>query len=355
VSETRTEGSRAARWLFWVAILAATSVALLAFRTRLEEAHVALVLLLVVLGASAAGGRALGVTIAGAAFLLFDIVFLPPFNALRVADPRDWIVLLAFLTTGIVAAELLERLRREAERARTHAAEAERLEALRRADLLKGAQLASVSHDLRTPLTTIKGIANEIGRGGDASLAYVIEEEADRLTALVNDLLDLSQLALGEMRVQPALNTVDDAVGVALQRIEAAFPDRRIDTVLEEPWTDLVARFDLLHTTRILTNLLENAAKYAPPNGRIELHVSRVGDVLEFVVADTGPGILPTDVEHLFEPFARGGRDDGAHGTGLGLSIARRLANLQGGHLVYAPTAERASRFVLTLPAATAP
>ena len=241
------------------------------------------------------------------------------------------------------------------ERVRSSSAEAE-AESLRHADRLKDALIASVSHDLRTPLTTIKGIANEIARGGDPARAYVIEEEADRLTSLVTDLLDLSQLAAGEMTVQVAVNTADDVLGAALQRVEPAFPDRTIDTRLAEPWTDLVGRFDFVHTMRILTNLLENAAKYAPVATAVRVRVWRADGELHFSVEDAGPGIGVPDRDRIFEPFVRGAvRPAGVAGTGLGLSIARRLAEVQGGRLSYEPNADVRSRFVLTLPAADVP
>jgi two-component system sensor histidine kinase KdpD len=312
-----------------------------------------LLLLLVVLGGSAAGGRALGIALAGAAFLVFDVWFLPPYNTLRINDPFDWIVLLTFLVTGIVGAQLLERRRSEDEVVQLRAIAEEEAETLRRTDRLKDALLASVSHDLRTPLTTIKGIANEIARGGDPTRAYVIEEEADRLTAIVADLLDLSQLAAGEMVVRATVNTADDVVGAALQRVESAFSERRIGTVLEGEWTQLVGRFDFVHTMRILTNLIENAAKYAPPDAAITLRVSREGGVLRFAVEDGGSGIAEDERERIFEPFVRGERATrGIRGTGLGLSIARRLAEVQGGRLDYFPSDARPSRFVLSLPAA---
>ncbi|MBC7674253.1 MAG: DUF4118 domain-containing protein, partial [Polaromonas sp.] len=110
-------------WITWLATLACVATVLILVRGRLDKAQVALLFLLVVLGASAAGGRALGITIAVATFVVFDVGFLPPYNTLVVADPADWIVLAAFLVTGIVAAELLERQRREAEIARARTAE----------------------------------------------------------------------------------------------------------------------------------------------------------------------------------------------------------------------------------------
>jgi K+-sensing histidine kinase KdpD len=347
---TIRKNATARQWILWFGFLAAATVVLFLLRGRLDKAHFALVFLLVVLGGSAAGGRVLGITLAAAAFLVFDVGFLPPYNRIAVADPFDWIVLVAFLATGVIAAELLERQRKEAVRvARTE----DEAESLRRANRLKDALLASVSHDLRTPLTTIKGIANEIAREGDATRAYVIEEEADRLTSLVDDLLDLSQLAAGEMESTHDVNTADDVVGVALERVESAFPGRVIDTRLEGKWTDLVGRFDSIHTIRILTNLLENAAKYAPPDSEIILRIWRAEDILNFSVQDSGERILPAEEEKMFEPFFRGSsRKPGSNGTGLGLSIARRLAQIQGGNLVYETAGPRGNRFVLSLPAA---
>jgi two-component system sensor histidine kinase KdpD len=460
---------RARQWLLWFAALALAAMALLAFRAQLNEAHIALVFLLVVLGGSAAGGRLLGVTLALSAFLVFDVGFLPPYATLVVANVADWIVLLAFLATGLVAAELLERARRETALADSRTVELDRLatlgaetlnaprpddalraiaaviaqamatdrceivpapgregdlraeppdrdlparerilplavrgrvvgtlhlgsdrpfrltrdqervlgtlsyyaalgvervrlaasadeaEALRRADRYKDALLASISHDLRTPLTAIKGIANEIARGEDPSRAYVIEEEADRLTELVNDLLDLSQLSAGEVRSEPALNTADDVVGSALQRVEPAYPDRRFVAELGEPWVELVGWFDFVQTMRILTNLLENAARYAPAGTCVRLVVRREQDTLSFAVEDDGPGIPVEERDRIFEPFVRGASHraggDATRGTGLGLTIARRLAEAQGGRLEYRPTPGTPSRFVLSLPA----
>jgi two-component system sensor histidine kinase KdpD len=229
----------------------------------------------------------------------------------------------------------------------------EEAESLRRADRLKDALIASVSHDLRTPLTTIKGIADEIARGGDHTRAYVIEDEVDHLSALVGDLLDLSQLAAGQMPVAPALNTADDAIGAALQRVEGAMRDREVKVTLGADWPMLVGRFDLAHTTRILANLLENAAKYAPTGTPIVVRASRDDRWLSFAVEDAGAGIAPAERDRAFAPFVRGARaTTGTRGTGLGLAIAKQLAVVQGGELMFEPDADTQSRFVLRVPAA---
>jgi len=126
-----------------------------------------------------------------------------------------------------------------------------------------------------------------------------------------------------------------------------------IETAMEGPWTELVGRFDFVHTMRILTNLLDNAAKYAPPGTPVRLTVWRARDELNFSVEDDGEGIPEVERERIFEPFFRGSlRRIEARGTGLGLSIARRLAEIQGGRLSYEPGTACTSRFVFSLPGA---
>src|ERR1019366_4303019 len=118
------------QWALWFGVLAVATLGLFLLRGRLDKAHFALVFLLVVLGGSAAGGRLLGITLAGAAFIVFDIGFVPPYYTIQVTDPFDWIVLFVFLATGVIAAELLERQRKEAEVARARTSEIDRLATL---------------------------------------------------------------------------------------------------------------------------------------------------------------------------------------------------------------------------------
>jgi two-component system sensor histidine kinase KdpD len=232
----------------------------------------------------------------------------------------------------------------------------EEAEALRRADRLKDALLASVSHDLRTPLTAIKGIANEIWRGGDPDRAATIEQEADRLNKLVTDLLDMSLLNAGNLPLTIALNTADEVVGVALERVEGLPGSGRIQVQIENEGGILVGQLDFAHTTRALTNLLENALKYSPDSAPIVLRASRSGDRLRFTVEDVGPGVVPGDEERIFEPFYRSVRaSDRVRGTGLGLSIARQLAEAQRGSLSYEAREGGGSKFTLELPAGAAP
>ena len=240
-------------------------------------------------------------------------------------------------------------------------AEAERADAFRQADTLKSALIAGLSHDLRTPLTTIKAMAASL-RARGSSEAATIEEEADRLNRLVADLLDLSRLNAGAMPIRPELNAAEDLIGAAIRQVSGVLGPGRV--VVTSPSLGnakgnagvLVGRFDFVQALRSLVNLIENADKYSPNGEPIELAVERHGRELRFSVVDRGPGVPSAECERIFEPFYRApGAAPDVGGAGLGLAIARRLAAEQGGDVRYEPRAGGGSRFSLVLPAADGP
>jgi len=340
------------RWAAWLAAAAALTAGMAAVRADLERVHVALAYLLLVLAASSSGTRALGLVVAVVAFLCFNFFFLPPYQNFGLSDRRDWLVLLTFLAVATVATQLLHRARRQAAEVQRLSAEAGRAAALREADRLKDALIAAVSHDLRTPLTTIKALAHDLGETGDER-AVTIEEEADRLNRFVADLLDLSRLNAGELRVAPEIVAAEDLVGAALQRVSGSLGDREMRVELHPHEPLLLGRFDFVQSLRVLVNLLENAHKYAPAATPIELSVSRDGGRLVFRVADRGPGVPEDERERIFHPFYRRPQGEAdAGGAGLGLSISRRLAEAQGGTLAFEPRPGGGSVFVFTLPSA---
>ena len=256
--------------------------------------------------------------------------------SIDLAQARFLVALSYYAALGV------ERLRLERE--------AEHAQALREADELKNALLASVSHDLRTPLTTIKALAHDLREEGH-DRAGTIEDEADRLNRFVADLLDLSRLNAGSFRVSPEVNAVEDLFGAALQRVTGTLRERglHVDADAGEPL--LVGRFDFVHSLRIVVNLIENAAKFSPEGATIDLRADRRGDDLRIVVADRGTGVAAGEEERIFEPFYRPAGQPDTGGAGLGLSIARRMAEAQGGTVRYQPRAGGGSVFELLLPA----
>ena len=258
--------------------------------------------------------------------------------SLDTAQMRFLVALSYYAALGV------ERLRLEGE--------AEHAQALREADELKNAVLASVSHDLRTPLTTIKALAHDLRMEGHERAA-TIEEEADRLNRFVADLLDLSRLNAGSFDVLPEVNAVEDLVGAAIQRASGMLRGHELHVALDTAEPLLVGRFDFVHALRVVVNLLENAVKYSPAGSTIELRAERVGDEIRLTVADRGSGVRPGEEQRIFEPFYRPPGQPDTGGAGLGLSIARRMAEAQGGTVTYAPREGGGSLFVLTLPVAS--
>jgi K+-sensing histidine kinase KdpD len=349
---------RAMPWAVWIAALVIVTVVMRGVRGDIETAHVVIPYLLLVLGGSATGGRALGFTLALSGFLLIDYYFQVPYDTLAVGKPLDWVVLVAFLATAGVATQLLARAQDEAREAKRRAEEVERLsrvaehaEALREANRLKDVLLASVSHDLRTPLTTIKALAQDMAAGGDGRAA-AIEEQADRLSHMVGDLLDLSRIKSGAVPIHVELNTAEDLLGAARSQFAAVPPDR-IKTAVDLSQPALTGRFDFVQSLRILGNLIENALRYSPPDAGVEIEATREGHQLLFTVADRGPGVRASEQARIFEPFYRpDGSPPDTGRAGLGLSIARNLAELQKGTLTYQPRPGGGSVFLLRLPAA---
>jgi two-component system sensor histidine kinase KdpD len=230
-------------------------------------------------------------------------------------------------------------------------AEAEHAEVLRRADRMREMLLASLSHDLRTPLTAIKALAQGGAQKGETNAA-AIEEQADLLARLVGDLLDWSRIKAGALPVNSELNTAEDLIG-AVARQFAATEGVSLKTDIDWNQPALVGQFDFVLSFRILNNLVENAARHTAVGTDVLLSVRLDDGYLVFGVADRGPGVAPEERERIFEPFYRPiGAPPDAGRAGLGLSIARRLAEAQGGRLDYSARDGGGSVFRLFLPAA---
>ncbi|MBR7826023.1 sensor histidine kinase KdpD [Actinospica sp. MGRD01-02] len=263
-------------------------------------------------------------------------------RTLPAADQR---VLAAFAAQATAAMER-RRLAREAASAQSLAA----------ADKMRTALLAAVSHDLRTPLAAAKASIStlrdpelEVSPGDRAELLEAAEESLDRLTRLVENLLDMSRLQAGAVkpRLEPAaiediipraIDDVPEASGrVRLQPPEPGLPDGLIDAPLFE---------------RVVANLVGNAVKHT--DSPVTVTVSALGGQIEVRVIDRGPGIPEEDWDLLFRPFQRLGDRDNTSGVGLGLALSRGLAEAMGGTLVPEDTPGGGVTMVLTLPAAAA-
>ena len=347
----------AASVVLWYGLLVlATVIMHMTREAQQSQAHVVLIYLLVVLGGSVSGGRPLGFTLAAAATMLVSYYFQYPFDEFSLTKPIDAIVLCAFFATSGTTTYLLVRAQEEAAQARARAEEVERLSseashaaALREAARFKDVLLASVSHDLRTPLTSIRALAQDAAASGDANAAIIVAQ-TERLSKMVAHLLDMSRVNAGSSPLTIELNTAEDLVGALMQELRGTEGVDRVRVEIDYSAPALVGMFDFVESLRILTNLVDNGLLYSPDDAPVELSVMRLDDWLVFSVADRGPGVPLVDAESIFEPFYRhASTARTVHGTGLGLAIARSLAGAQGGTVDYSPRTGGGSVFALKL------
>lgn len=219
---------------------------------------------------------------------------------------------------------------------------------------LRGALLTSISHDLRTPLASILGTVSSLRSYADKydasqreELLATLQDEAERLNRFVGNLLDMTRLEAGAIELKLDLADVTEIVGSALERAGSVLARHRVEVAIA---ADLpMLRLDAILFEQVLFNLLDNAAKYAPPGSRIDVHARQDGDVVAIEVADAGPGIPPGDLERVFDKFYRAQAQDRRRaGTGLGLAICRGFVEAQGGRIDAQNRRER-SGAVLTI------
>jgi len=199
---------------------------------------------------------------------------------------------------------------------------------------LRNSLLSSVSHDLRTPLAVITGSAttladSQLDEETRRELLRSIQEESHRLNRLVGNLLDMTRLQAGAMRVKKEWQALEEVVGSALDRLEPRLQGRALQTHLGEDLT--MAPFDAVLIEQVFLNLVENALKYTPLGSPIDIGARQRGSWLEVDVADRGPGIAVEDRERVFDKFYRA--HEGKGGVGLGLTICRGIVVAHGGRL----------------------
>lgn len=203
---------------------------------------------------------------------------------------------------------------------------------------LRNVMLSSMSHDFRTPLASITGAvttlidnAHKIDEPTKMDLMHSIREDAEFLERQIRNMLDLTKLEAGNLRVHRELHPVDEVVGGAMTRAEKMLEGRRVDIDVS-PDLPMIA-IDALLIEQLLVNLIENSARHAPSWSPIEVAAHQVGDNIRLQVADRGPGIPRGQHERVFEKFHRVGNSSRSGGAGLGLAICKAIAQLHGGRI----------------------
>jgi two-component system sensor histidine kinase KdpD len=224
---------------------------------------------------------------------------------------------------------------------------------------LRNALLAALSHDLRTPLTSLVGLSETLAASkpplaaAQLSMARALHDEARRMSTLVTNLLDMARIQSGEVTFNLAWQDVEEMVGGALRISAAVLKDHVVATSLA-PGLPLL-HVDAVLIERVLCNLLENAAKYTPAGSRIVVAAQEHGAWVQLTVSDNGPGLPPGREEALFEKFTRGERESNKPGVGLGLAICRAIVEAHGGTIRAGAAQDGGAAFIVSLPRGTPP
>ncbi len=233
------------------------------------------------------------------------------------------------------------------------------IELLKRTDALRAALLSSVSHDLRTPLSSIKAAASSLlqedvqwDEEARRSFALAIEHEADRLNRLVGNLLDMSRIEGGALKPEKEWYPVDELIHDVLDHMQPVLQGRTVQTHLPDDLPPV--ELDYLQMDQVLTNLIENAVRYTPPESPIEVSAQIDGEQMVISISDRGPGIPQADKERIFDKFYRvlSTQRNAATipGSGLGLAVSKGLVEAHGGHIWVEDRPGGGSIFRFTLP-----
>ena len=223
---------------------------------------------------------------------------------------------------------------------------------------LRHSLLAAISHDLRTPLAALVGMAETLALSrspGDpqGEMLVSIRESALRMNAQVNNLLDMARLQSGQVHLNLQWQPLEEVVGSALRSMMGALEPRRVRVDLPD---DLpLLNIDAVLFERVLCNLLENAVKYTPLGSPIEISASSSSDSVQLTVSDEGPGLPKGREAAIFEMFERGNKEGATPGVGLGLAICRAIVEAHGGAIHGETRAQGGARFTIELPRGTPP
>jgi signal transduction histidine kinase len=231
----------------------------------------------------------------------------------------------------------------------------------RDAELLARAReevLAVVAHDLRNPLNVIGGAAQllleeDLPAATRKTLFGITTRAVQQMNHLVSDLLDTVRLQAGRLSLEVEDVRVDEIVRQVTEAFRPLADARRIQLDVVSPGTDTIVHADPLRVSQIVGNLMGNALKFTPVQGHVTLRAEPNGEHVVFQVVDTGPGIPPSDVAHLFDKFWQARQSD-QRGVGLGLTIAKGLVEAHGGTMSVESTVGAGSTFSFTLPGAIA-
>lgn len=358
---------------------AVVTALLVPFRDQINSTTTALAYLLAVLFVALFWGSGPALVASFVGVLCFNFFFLPPLYTLSIAHPENWIALFAFFTTALAVGQLSAREKRRAEEAQRGEREIDRLyrelqaaferasqaEAVKQSERLKSALLDAVTHDLRTPLTSIKAsittLLDELrapefalDKESRLEMLQVIDEESDRLNRFISGLIDLARIDAGELQLRRQWGVIEEIVSTALARAQSLTQNHQVEVKIEDELP--AVRVDERAVSEVVYTLIDNAVKYSPRGSKIKITAGVSDGMIEMAVEDQGEGVPVALRERVFDKFFRATRDGDVStrrplGTGMGLAIAKGIVEAHDGKIwIESATDGHGTRVVFTLP-----
>lgn len=331
-----------------VAAAGVCTLAGVAMLPRFDIVNIAMVYVLAVVIIALSFSRGAAIACSILCVIAFDVVFVPPRGALTVHDVQYLLTFAIMLMLAVVISELTARGRRQLEAQAALALEAE-------TQRVRSTLLASISHDIRTPLAVIAGASSSLVEAGErlpaserAALTQSIYTHAQQTSEVVAKILEMTRLESGAMVLNREWASITEIAGSVLARYAAALERHRVITELP---SDLpLVRVDAALIEQALANLVDNAARHTPAGTLVRVRAVPAENEIVVSVEDRGPGIADADRERIFSKFHRGDASPAGGGLGLGLAITRAIVRLHGGRVWAEAVTGGGSAFRFSLP-----
>jgi len=347
---------RQRQWLGYAwaagAAIACTLVGML-MRPRFDLVNVAMVYLLAVVVVALRLSRGHAIAASVLAVLAFDIVFVPPRGRLTIDDSQYLLTFAILVAVAMIISRLVDNERNDAAARASLEIEAE-------TERIRSALLASISHDLRTPLAVMAGASSSLAEGADRlsqdernALARSVFEQAREMSEHVAKVLQMTRLETGAIKLDRDWAALSEIAGSVLARLSERLAAHRV--MVELPDDLPLVRVDATLIEQALGNLLENCAKHTPAGTVVRLRAQRLATDVVVTVEDYGGGLSERDLERVFAKFHHGSVEGGGTDIGLGLAICRAIIRLHGGRAWAERVSGGGTAFRFTLPVEVAP
>jgi two-component system, OmpR family, sensor histidine kinase KdpD len=310
-------------------------------KSSLEPTNIVMFYLLLVVFAAIKWGRGLAIATSVASVMAFDFFLVKPYFRFGPEDIQYVFTVIVFLIIGVIVSTLASKVREQIIQRQT--------------EKLHAALLSSISHDLKTPLASITGALtalldskSKLGQQQKKDLLETACEESARLTKVVNNLLDMTKMEAGVLRLNKKPCELRDLIGACLEQLRDRIGSRTVRIGIPKDFPEIALDFSFM--LKAFYNVIDNAIKYSPDGKPIEIRASCKQNTMNVEIEDHGIGISSNELKHIFEKFYRVEKPENVSGTGLGLCISKGIVEAHKGKITVESAPGKGSIFNIEIP-----